>query len=121
MHNLEKALQSNSSNIISISSHKRLKQQKLMEQMLKEVPEELREAYGDSDVMRIIIAFDHMDQKQAQEFYVKLSDKISTRSKKLMRKCLTEILCWNSSLLPQIEEMAAGILIDGNSKQMASI
>lgn len=121
MHNLEKALQSNSSNIISISSHKRLKQQKLMEQMLKEVPEELREAYGDSDVMRIIISFDHMDQKQAQEFYVKLSDKISTRSKKLMRKCLTEILCWNTSLLPQIEEMAAGILMDGNCKQMASI
>lgn len=92
-----------------------------MEQMLKEVPEELREAYGDSDVMRIIIAFDHMDQKQAQEFYVKLSDKISTRSKKLMRKCLTEVLCWNTSLLPQIEEMATGILMDGNCKQMASI
>jgi len=110
----------NSSKIIAIGNHRKMKQQKLMEQMLLEVPEEMRGAYMDSDVMRVIIAFDHMDQEQAQEFYVKLSNKISTRSKKLMRECLKELLCWNTSLLPQIEELAAGILLDGKS-QWASI
>lgn len=120
MHS-ETVMQTNSSNVIAISSHKGLRKRKLMECMLRDVPEDKRDAYGDSDVMRIILAFDHMDQGQAQQFYIMLSEQISTRSKKLMRECLKELLCWNSSLLPQIEEMAAGILMGDCNMQYVNI
>lgn len=100
-----------SENIISIGVHKKIRQRKFMDRLLYDVPEDRRDGYRESDVMRIMLAFDHMDKEQAQEFYVMVSDIISTRSKNLLRKCMTELLCWNSSLTPQIEEMAANILM----------
>lgn len=108
-----------SSKIIAIGAHKKIQQRKFMERLLYDVPEDRRDGYQQSDVMRIMLAFDHMDQQQAQEFYVKVSDIISTRSKRLLRECMKELLCWNSSLTPQIEEMAAVILMGGENRRLA--
>jgi len=92
-----------------------------MEQMLQDVPEDKRDLYKDSDMMRVILAFDHMDQEQAQRFYVRVSEQVGTRSRRLVRICLEEVLCYNTSLLSEIEKMAVGILMDGGSRQMANI
>ncbi len=109
------------SNIIAIGANKKMRQRKFMERLFCDAPGAGRDADEDVDVVRIILAFDHMDQEQARQFYMMLSEMVSTRSRKLVRECLKELLHWNSTLLPGIEEMAAGILMNDGGRQPAGV
>lgn len=118
MQNEEKVSQVlNFANVVAIGNHRKMKQQNLMENLLSEVPANERGEWENNGTLRVMLLFDHMDQDQIQEFYVKMSEIIATKSNRLiLRKCMVEILCWNSSLNPQIEEMAADILVNGASR-----